>query len=178
MMDKFLKDLASRKPAPGGGSASALAGAIAAALVNKVAILTIGKKKYKEVEKEFKQLNDRATKLQRELLKLVDEDTKAFMAVIKTKGGQKAIQKAAQAPLETAQKSLEVLKMAVYASEHGNQNLRSDAFCAIELATAAIYGALENVRVNLPHFEDERLVKDLRDKIEAVLNGTTSLVKS
>jgi len=125
----------------------------------------------------MEKLSNKVIKLQRELLKLADEDTRAFMAVIKTKGGQKAIQRAAQVPLETAQKSLEVLKMASYASEKGNQNLRSDAFCAIELATAAIYGALENVRVNLPHLEDERFVGELRNKIEAVLNDTSRLVK-
>lgn len=176
-INQFFASLASKKPAPGGGSASALAGAMAAALVNKVASLTVGKEKYKEVEKEFKQLSNRAIKLQRELLKLADEDTRAFLAVIKTKGSQKAIQKAAVVPLETSTKSLEVLKMACYASEFGNQNLRSDSFCAIELATAAIYGALENVRVNLPLLKDERFVGNLRDKIEAVLNGTSRLVK-
>lgn len=145
--------------------------------MNKVAILTIGKEKCKEVEEEMKRLSEQATKLQSELLKLADEDTKAFLAVIKTKGSQKAIQKAAQVPLETAQKSLEVLKMASYASKHGNQNLRSDAFCAIELATAAIYGALENVRANLPHLQNQRFANNLRDKIEAVLNDTSRLVK-
>lgn len=176
-MDKFLKDLASKKPAPGGGSASALAGAMAAALVNKVSILTIGREKYKDVEKEFKQLSKQAIKLQSELSKLADKDAKAFMEVIKTKDSQRAIKKAAEIPLETAQKSLAILKMAIYASEHGNQNLRPDAFCAIELATAAIYGALENVRANLPHIKDEKYLGELKDEIEQVLNGADGLVK-
>ncbi|MBU3956882.1 cyclodeaminase/cyclohydrolase family protein [Patescibacteria group bacterium] len=176
-MKKFLKDLSSKKPAPGGGSASALAGAMAAALVNKVAILTIGKGKYKDVEEEFKQLSNRAIKLQSELFKLADKDAKAFMDVIKTKSSQEAIKRAAEVPLETAQKSLAVLKMACYASEHGNQNLRSDAFCAIELTTAAIYGALENVRANLPYIKDEKYLGELKDKVDQVLNGTESLVK-
>ena len=176
-MNKFLKDLSSKKPAPGGGSASALAGAMAAALVNKVAILTIGKEKYRDVEEEFKQLSNRAIKLQSELFKLADKDAKAFMDVIKTKSSQEAIKRAAEIPLETAQKSLAVLKMAYYASEHGNQNLRSDAFCAIELATAAIYGALENVRVNLPYIKDEKYVNKLREKIDGILDGTEPLTK-
>lgn len=176
-MDKFLKDLSSKKPAPGGGSASAVAGAMAAALVNKVCVLTIGKEKYKQVEKEFKQLSKQTIKLQSELSQLADKDAKAFMEVIKTKGSQATIKKAAEVPLETAQKSLAIFKMAVYVSENGNQSLRSDAFCAIELATAAIYGALENVRVNLPFIKDERFVDELKDKMEEILDGTGSLVK-
>jgi len=176
-MDELLKDLSSKKPAPGGGSASALAGAMAAALVNKVCVLTIGRAKYKNVEKEFKQLNQQATKLQKELFKLIDEDKKAYLEVVKTKGSQPAIKKAAEAPLETAQKSLGILKIAVYASENGNQNLRSDAFCAIELATAAVYGALENVRANLPYIKDEKYLRELKDEVGRVLNGAESLVK-
>lgn len=176
-MNQFLSDLGSKKPAPGGGSASAMAGAMAAGLVNKVCLLTIGKKKYQEVEKRFSQLNQQAEELQKELLQLVKEDEKAFLEVMKTKGSDKAVKKAAEVPLETARKSLAVLKMACYASEHGNQNLRSDAFCAIELATAAVYGALENVRVNLPFIKDEPYLRDLRDKVDQVLNGNESLVK-
>ena len=176
-VNKFLKDLASKKPAPGGGSASALAGAMAAALVNKVAILTIGKDKYEEVEKEMKKLSDEVIKLQGELTKLVGEDSQAYMRVIKTKSSQQAIKSAAEVPLETAQKSLAVLKMAVYTSEYGNQNLRSDPFCAIELATAAVYGALENVRANLSFIKDERYLGKLRDEIEHILSGTENLVK-
>jgi formiminotetrahydrofolate cyclodeaminase len=88
---QFLEELASKRPAPGGGSASALAGAMAATLVNKVASLTIGKEKYKKVEEEFKRLNREALKLQEELIKLVDADTEAFMAVMRTKGSQQAI---------------------------------------------------------------------------------------
>ncbi len=176
-MNKFLIGLASEKPAPGGGSASAMAGAMAAGLVNKVCLLTVGKEKYKDVEKRFCQLNRKAEELQKELLQLAKKDEEAFLEVMRTKGSEKAIKKAAEVPLKTAKNSLEVLEMACYASEHGNQNLRSDAFCAIELATAAVYGALENVRVNLPLIKDERFQGDLRDKVDKILNGTEGLVK-
>ncbi|HUV43105.1 MAG TPA: cyclodeaminase/cyclohydrolase family protein [Patescibacteria group bacterium] len=176
-MKKFLNEVASKKSAPGGGSASALAGALAAALVNKVCLLTIGKGKYREVEEQFKQLNKEIVKLQKDLFILVDKDMRAYQAVVKTKGGQAATKKAAEVPLETAQKSLEVLKRAIYASEYGNQNLRSDAFCAIELATAAVYGALENVRANLPFIKDEKYLVELKNKIDEILNGAKTLVK-
>jgi formiminotetrahydrofolate cyclodeaminase len=176
-INQFLTDLAAKKPAPGGGSASALAGAMAAALVEKVAVFTVGKEKYQPVEKEFREIITKAKKLRQELLDLVEKDTKAYQAVIKTKNSQEAIEEAARVPLETAQKSLAVFKMAILVSEKGNQNLRSDAFCALELATASIYGALENVRANLPFLKDKRVIEDLQEKIETVLNGTQSLVK-
>lgn len=176
-IEEFLENLGSKKPAPGGGSSSALAGALAGALVVKIASLTVGKEKYKKVEKRFEEMIKEAGELQKELLGLVDEDTQAYLQVVKSKGSQEAIKKAAGVPLETAQKSLEVLRMASYAAAHGNQNLRSDAHCAIELATAAIYGALENVRVNLPLIKDQRLVGEIKDVVDEVLNGTNKLVK-
>ena len=176
-MNQFLSDLASKKPAPGGGSASAMAGVMAAALVRKVCLLTIGKKKYQSVDERFSQLNQEAEELQKALLQLVKEDEKAFLEVLKTKGSEKAVKRAAEVPLETATKSLAVLKMANYASKKGNQNLRSDAFCAVELATASIYGALENVRANLPFLKDEKDSAELKDKINKILDGTEVLVK-
>lgn len=173
---QFLEDLASRKPAPGGGCAAALVGAMAAALANKVAILTIGKEKYKEVEEDFKKVLEQAEKLRKQLLRLADEDALAYQAVVKTRS-QEAIKTAAEVPLKTAQKSLEALKLASYAAKHGNKNAVSDAKCGIELATAAVYGALENVRANLPLIKDKRFGEELKDEMEEILNGTNRLVK-
>jgi formiminotetrahydrofolate cyclodeaminase len=182
---QFLKDLASKKPAPGGGSASALAGAMGAALVGKVARLT---KENPEVSK----IAQKTDNLRDELLKLSDKDCQAYGEVVKAyrlpKGSetqnairktriQEALKQAAEVPMETAKKSLEVLYLASFVAAHGNQNAVSDARCAIELATAAVYGALENVRVNLPYLEDQRFAGNLRDKMEQVLNGTDRLVK-
>lgn len=170
----FLTDLASKKPAPGGGSASAMAGAIAAALVVMVCEITIGRKKYHLVEESFKKLQKEAQDKLTELTQLIEEDTEAYLQVVKTKGSQAAVKKAAEVPLQTARASLSVLKMASYASEYGNQNCRSDAFCAIELAASAIYGALENVRANLPFIKDKNLTEKMRDAIEEVLQNTPS----
>jgi formiminotetrahydrofolate cyclodeaminase len=176
-MNRFLSDLASKKPAPGGGSASAMAGAMAAALVRKVCLLTIGKKKYQAVSEHFSQLNQETERLQKELIQLVKEDEKAFLEVLETKGSEKAVKRAAEIPLETAKKSLAVLKIANDVSEKGNQNLRSDAFCAMELATASVYGALENVRANLPYLQNEKEKDNLKDQIDQILDGTECLVK-
>lgn len=172
---KFLVDLASKKPAPGGGSASALSGAMAAALVVMVGELTVGKKKYQDVEESFQKIISQAKNLQEKLTRLIDEDAQAFLNVIKTKNSPTAIKKAAKVPLKTAQNSLAVLKMAVYASDYGNQNCRSDAFCAIELATAAIYGGLENVQANLPFIKDKKFEKEIMNSIEVLLKSTKKI---
>lgn len=173
---QFLDDLASRKPVPGGGSASALAGAIGAALVAKVANLTIGKEKYKEVEEDFKKVLGQAEKLRKQLIRLAEEDSLAYKAVVKTRS-QEAIKTAAEVPLKTAQNSLEVLRMASYAAKEGNKNAVSDARCAVELATAAVYGAIENVKINLGYIQDAEFAKKLKGKIKEILAGAESFVK-
>jgi len=173
---QFLEALASKKPVPGGGSASALAGAIGAALVAKVANLTIGREKYKEVEEDFKKVLEQAEKLKKQLVRLAEEDALAYQAVVKTRS-QEAIKTAAEVPLKTAQKSLEVLRLASYAAKEGNKNAVSDARCAVELATAAIYGAIENVKINLNYIQDAEFTKKLKGKIKEILVGTEEKIE-
>ena len=107
---------------------------------------------------------------------LADEDALAYKQVIKTKGEQKAVMQAAEVPLQTARKSLSILKMAYYLAKHGNQNLVSDAHVAVELAQAAIFGALENVRVNLPTIKNEKERQRLKNEIDAVVDKVKELV--
>ena len=187
----FLEAIASTKPVPGGGSASALAGAIAASLLVMVTGLTIGKEKYQEVEARVSKLAKEAEKLLAELLDLADQDAKAYLEVVEAyrlpkdsdtssyRGEeiQKAYKTAAAVPLKTAQKSLKVLIMAAWLAENGNKFARSDALVAIELAQAAIYGALENVRINLPYIEDKQFTADLEKKIDQVSSGAKKLVR-
>ena len=82
---------------------------------------------------------------------------------------QKALKKAAEIPLETAQKSVEVAKLASFCVREGNQNAVSDARCGIELATSAVFGALENVRINLESIKDNKFNEEIRDKMDNLL---------
>ncbi len=170
----FLDDLASKKPTPGGGATAALAGAMAASLVSMVAKLSV------EKDKEFKEIEEKAEKLREELLSLADEDCQAFERVMKAyrtdkrepgrlRKIQKALEEAAQVPLETAQQSVEVVKMASFCVQEGNQNVVSDARVAIELATAGVYGALENVRINLESIKDSKFCEVMKEKIDEIL---------
>lgn len=175
-ISQFLDDLSSKKPVPGGGSTSAVVGAMGASLVAMVANLTLGKEKYREVEEDFEQILPRATQLKDQLLQLADEDALAYQAVVKTKS-QEAIKTAAEVPLKVAQQSLEVLRLAVLAAGKGNQNALSDARCAIELSTAAVYGAIENVRINLPFIEDKKFVKNLREEVKKIMAGAGEMAQ-
>jgi glutamate formiminotransferase/formiminotetrahydrofolate cyclodeaminase len=179
----FLDKLASATPTPGGGCAAAYTGAEAAALVAMVARLTVGKKKYAAVEPLMWPIIDKAEGLRLELTRAIDEDAAAFDTfMVATKlpkdteeqiaAREKAIQaatlKAAQVPLMTAGKALDVMGLAVEVAETGNTNALSDAGTACALAKAAITGAGLNVRTNCLGLSDPSAVQDLTGQLEKV----------
>lgn len=147
-VEEFLNDLSSKSAAPGGGSVSALAGAMAAALVSMVCRLTIGKKKYIRVEKEMEKILKESERLRSRLLVLAEEDKQAFLNVLKTKYSTDSLKRAAAVPAETAKLSGRVLNLAKRAVVIGNKNAISDAYIAIDLAKLAQRGALLNVKAN------------------------------
>jgi len=157
----WLDAVASVSPAPGGGTASAVAGGLAAALAAMVGKLTVGRKKYAEVDAEFRALVEKAESLRIRLMRLGDEDAASFNAVTaayaipKEKDAERkaAIQKAligaAKVPLETLRAAREVAALAARAAEAGNKNAVSDAGVGALLAGAAARGAAYNVRINV-----------------------------
>jgi glutamate formiminotransferase/formiminotetrahydrofolate cyclodeaminase len=153
-ISKFLKELGSSSPTPGGGATAALTGAIAASLVEMVASLTIGKKRYEEVNDEMQKIRNEVLKLKKELIELCDEDVRAFNAVIasyKVKDKEKikkALQLATQVPSKVASLSGEVGRLAQVVAKKGNKNAYSDAKSALHLTHAAIEVAKENIRIN------------------------------
>lgn len=153
--------VASSSPAPGGGTVSAVAGAMAAALAAMVGRLTVGRKKYAAVDGEFRQLVDGAETLRVRLMRLGDEDAAAFNAVSaayalpkepeapRKAAIQAALVGAARVPLETLRAAREVAGLAARAAEAGNRNAVSDAGVGAMLAGAAARGAAYNVRINV-----------------------------
>jgi formiminotetrahydrofolate cyclodeaminase len=171
----FLDDLSSKQPTPGGGATAALAGAMASALVSMVAKLSVAKKE------DFKEIEEKAEELRKELLSLADEDCHAFESVMKAyridkskpereRKIQEALKEAAELPMETAGKAVEIVKMASFCAREGNQSAVSDARVAIELGTAAVYGALENVRINLENIKDPKFNEEMKGKIKDLLD--------
>jgi formiminotetrahydrofolate cyclodeaminase len=182
-VNDFLKQLASAAPAPGGGSASALAGALAAALVNMVANLTQGKEKFAADEEYMSQLIQAAAVVRRQLAELMEEDTLAFQQVMaafklpretaaEKEHRQARIQAtmihAAQVPLKTAETALRVLELSQIAAEKGNPSAVSDAGVAALLAQAAVEGAALNVKINLGSIKDQAAKSDLAEHIDQI----------
>jgi formiminotetrahydrofolate cyclodeaminase len=196
----FAGSLASDAPAPGGGSASAAAGAFGAALLEMVVRLTLGKEKYRASWGDLEPLADRLHEARRRLLELVDEDTKAFDAVVAARrlpkesdpdkaARQRAIDAAnvlaATVPMQTAFFAHEGLKAAPLVLEKGNPNTASDAWVAALLLHGAALGALANVRTNLPGVSDPELSRgfredaaDLEKKVSEALEKTRALAKA
>ncbi|MDA1329653.1 MAG: glutamate formimidoyltransferase [Chloroflexi bacterium] len=179
----FLSALASASPAPGGGSASAQAGAMAAALVAMVARLTVGNKKYAEVEPQMAALIEKADNFRAAFSSAVSRDANAFEAVMAAfkmpKGSekeksarQKSIQsatlEAARVPLEVAQMALDCLFLAEQAAEFGNTNAISDAGTAAALAQACLQGAGLNVRINLASLKPSKETQKLGDHLKTI----------
>ena len=159
----LLNALADASPTPGGGSAAAYAGAMGAALVAMVAGLTLGKRKYAEVQAEMEAVHAEAESLRASLALMVEKDAAAFERVMeafrlpKTTEAEKAARKqairdamqhAAEVPLTTAEKAVRAMELALQAAKLGNANAITDAGSGAALAQAAFTGAGYNVRIN------------------------------
>lgn len=187
----FLDAIASDQPTPGGGSASAYGAAMAASLVAMVAFVTVGKKKYADVETEMQTLIEEASQLQKIMREAVKKDADSFVDYmearrlpkdtdqekeIRNRAIHAATINAAAIPLFVAQHALKILQLALTAAELGNVNAISDAGSAGALAKAALEGAGLNVRINLLGIEDDpvpsRMLDELRklEKQAAVLD--------
>ena len=179
--EKFLEELASKQPTPGGGAASALCGATAAALTVMLGNLTAGKAGSEANDKMALEIIIAADKLRLELAQLADDDAAVFnkfmeaykmpkatdteKAMRTAAIGQAAIA-AAEVPMQIADKSLEVLKLARKLIVFGNPNAISDGTVSALMARAALRSALYNVKINLGLIKDDEYVAAARAKMQ------------
>ncbi|HEX9283342.1 MAG TPA: glutamate formimidoyltransferase [Gemmatimonadales bacterium] len=174
-LDGWIEQLAGGTPVPGGGSAAALAGSLAGALVAMVARLTLGRKAYAGVQDRAAVVLREADALRAELRRLVDEDAAAYARVSaayklakgdpgRARAVDEALVGAAQAPIEVARRAARLVALAREIGTIGNKNARSDAKVAEGLAQAALAGAAENVRVNVASLSNPALGKSLLDE--------------
>lgn len=187
-VEDILRDISSASPAPGGGSVSALSGSFGAALIAMVCNLTIGKKKYNEVESEFKGILKEAETLKKELLELSKRDVVAFNDVMaaykisdeddKKKKLQDAYKNAASVPFQAAKKCLRVMELAEISATKGNQNAITDAGVGALLAHSGFQGAILNVKVNLKYIEDESFNTKMMLDIETLEKEAKNLFKT
>lgn len=179
----FFAETAGQEPVPGGGSISALNGSIAAALAEMVANLTIGKKKYVEVEAEMQTIATEAAAIQKELVLDIDRDSDAYNKVFaafklpKETEEEKAVRSAqiqemtkyaASVPMEVARRVHSLLPLIEAVVAKGNQNAITDGCVAMMCARTAIIGALLNVRINLTSIKDEDFVKTHTEEANAI----------
>ncbi|MHB8776990.1 MAG: glutamate formimidoyltransferase [Anaerolineales bacterium] len=178
----FIDELAAPTATPGGGSAAAYAGAMGAGLVSMVAGLTIGKKKYAEVEAEMQAIRVMAENLRKELTQAVDDDAASFEVLMatfklpkdteeqKTTRNAAIVQatlNAAHIPLHVAEDAVKVMELALKCAKHGNLNAISDSMSGFAMSRAALTAAGYNVLININSLEDkapgEKMLEELKD---------------
>jgi formiminotetrahydrofolate cyclodeaminase len=185
-IDNFIDALASQSATPGGGSAAAILGAMGAALVSMVCNLTIGKKKYADVEGEMKDVLRKAAAVRHRLTGMIQDDVKAFDLVMgaygmpketdtekaeREKAIQAALKQATEVPLACAHAAREVIDLAAIASEKGNVNVISDAGVAVLAGYAALRSAALNVFTNARMITDKTFAEAKLNELNELLAG-------
>jgi methenyltetrahydrofolate cyclohydrolase len=186
----FFDKLASRSPEPGGGSVSALVGALGAALVSMVANLTLGKEKYADVQDQVEELLASSERLRSDLQGLIQKDTEVYADVSaafklpreseeekaeRAARIQDALKLATEVPFEIAEKCLEVARLSETSAVIGNVGAVSDAGVAVLLAEAAAQSAALNVKINVNSIEDREFSGSRWDRIGEILEETAVL---
>ena len=179
----FLDELAGGNPTPGGGSAAAYSAAMGAGLVAMVARLSIGKKKYAEVEPEMKDVLEKAEALRVKLTKAVDEDAASFEGIMqafklpketdeeiyaRAQAIQDATLHATEVPLQTARGAVDVMEMALQVAKVGNNNAITDSASGAAMARAALISAGYNVRINVSSLKDTAKADELLADLKAL----------
>jgi methenyltetrahydrofolate cyclohydrolase len=192
-VEPFLDALASQAATPGGGSAAAIIGAMGAALVSMVCNLTIGKKKYAEVEGEMKDVLAKSEALRLKLTGMIEDDVTAFDAVMaaygmakesdadkaaREKAIQAALKQATEVPLRCCHAAREVIDLAAIASDKGNLNVISDAGVAVLAAYAALRSAALNVFTNARMITDKVFAEAKLKELHALLAGAESATET
>lgn len=180
---KFIAELSSKSPVPGGGGASALVGSLGVALGSMVGNLTVGKEKYKDVEGDVRILLNKSEALIMRLNQLVEKDAAVFEPLAKAYGMpvdtaeeraekervlQEALVQATKVPLAIAECSLEGIRLLGQYAQKGSRLALSDAGVGAILCKSSIQGSKLNVLINLKLMKNETLKKELKNKMDAI----------
>jgi len=192
-IDVFLNELASRQATPGGGSAAAVMGAQAAALISMVCNLTIGKPKYAEVEADMIRLLSQSEDLRAQLTAMIKADVEVFDQLMACYGLPKDTdqQKAARSvqiqavlkaatlvPLDCARACAKTIELSQIAAEKGNTGVVSDAGVAVMCGYGALKSAALNVYINAGSIKDREFAEAKLVELEQILSGAEEKVES
>jgi formiminotetrahydrofolate cyclodeaminase len=181
---EFVDMLASKAPVPGGGGASALGGALGMALGSMVGNLTLGKKKYQDVQQDIENILEKARVLQKELLDLVEKDAEVFEPLSKAYGMPKnteeekaekdrvmeeALKLASGVPLEIMEKTIQAIDLHEELAEKGTRLAISDVGVGVQFCKAALIGASLNVFINTKLMKDRETAQKINDRTDKML---------
>lgn len=183
----FSKEVASSSPAPGGGSVAALCGTLGSALCQMVANLTLGKKRYQDLETQMLEVKSKSERISQSLIELIDEDTQSFNGVLnafklphanddeikkRSAAIQAALKNAAKVPFSTLETAASAMALVELVLKKGNQNCITDAGMAAELINSAVQGAAYNVCVNLMDIKDVNFCNEMKQKVLEIQKNT------
>ena len=185
-LEKFTKRIASKEPAPGGGGASALVASVGVALGDMVGELTVGKKKYADVEDELKELMSKAQSLRAQLLDCIDEDARAFEPLSRSYSIPKddptrdevmeeCLRNAAGAPLHIFDITCECIELVQEFAAKGSKIVISDAATGVAILKGAMYGAAVNVKVNTKLMKDKEYAASINKHVDDKMDSYSKL---
>ena len=187
---EFANELSVDSPAPGGGSTAALCGALSASLSSMVSNLTVGKKEYKNVQKDVKEIAVKAQSLKDEFLRAVDLDTIAFNKLMEAyrlpkkteeqkqerdQAVEEAGKEATMVPFGVLEKSIDALNLAREIALKGNKNSLSDAGVAGLTGQVAAEGAYYNIKINLPNLQDSEFKSKIKKQAASLKKKAVKL---
>ncbi|OGS42357.1 MAG: hypothetical protein A3K67_07005 [Euryarchaeota archaeon RBG_16_62_10] len=190
-LESFCAELSSDRPSPGGGSASAASGAMAASLLEMVCGITRAKKSYEKHWKELDEVSGRMALKRAELVSLAEEDAEAYDKVVEamrgrrekdTAGRRKAVElsliAAAEVPIRTAGACVEVLDAALRLAEIGTRSAASDVGVAVLLAHAGLRGATMNVAINLQGISERSFAERAKGEVDRANRDADEIVRN
>ena len=186
-IDEYVKELGSKAPVPGGGGASAVAGALSAALAGMVCNLTVGKKSYITVEEDVKKILADMNEHMESFIKLSDKDAEVFYPLSQAYGFkpqndeekklheenmEKLLFNAAMVPLDIMKEAYSMLGAIDFLAKKGSKLAVSDAGVAVSMLRSAVCGAMMNVVINVKYMKDRIKAKNILDEASELLENT------
>lgn len=186
-IDEYIKELGSKAPVPGGGGASAVAGALSAALAGMVCNLTVGKKSYISVEDDIKKILEDMNKHMESFIKLSDKDAEVFYPLSQAYGFkpqndeekkmheenmEKLLFDAAMVPLDIMKEAYSMLVAVDFLAKKGSKLAVSDAGVAVSMLRSAVCGAMMNVVINVKYMKNREKTQNLMDEASEILENT------
>ena len=186
-IDEYVKELGSKAPVPGGGGASAVAGALSAALAGMVCNLTVGKKSYIAVEDDVKRILEDMNKHMESFIRLSDKDAEVFYPLSQAYGFkpqnneekklheenmEKLLFNAAMVPLDIMKEAYGMLGDIDFLAKKGSKLAVSDAGVAVSMLRSAVCGAMMNVVINVKYMKNRLKAQNLMDEASEILENT------